>query len=97
MTQYTPGPWEKFPPGTIVANPDQCVIKRREDFDWIASVQISNIPNWRANARLIAAAPELLEAAKDVVDAYGCECLDDERTGHCPMCGLRTVMAEITK
>ena len=42
-----------------------------------------------ANAKLIAAAPDLLEAAEQVVAAYGCECLDEGPKNHCPMCALQ--------
>ena len=63
---HTPGPWKQFPPGTIVGHSGQAVIKREGDFDWVASVQIANSPNWEANARLIAAAPLMLEALEAI-------------------------------
>ena len=62
----TPGPWKQFPPGTIVGHSGQAVIKQEDAFDWVASaVQIANSPNWEANARLIAAAPELLAVLEE--------------------------------
>ena len=37
---------------------------------------------------------DLVANAQAVVDAYGCECLDGEPQGHCPMCGLRAALAK---
>ena len=50
--------------------------------------------NAEDNARLMAAAPEMLEAALAVVDAYGCECVDQGRPSHCPMCVLRKAITK---
>lgn len=50
---HTPGPW--VVKGTRVY-PDAPGI------DCIATMQVSNMPNWDADARLISIAPELLEA-----------------------------------
>ena len=61
MSTHTPGPWElSYDNGSgrdIVASPDPlpiCTVK----ISWVGHEQ------YRANARLIAAAPELLEAAQ---------------------------------
>ena len=49
---HTPGPWESSAPGT------QAIHYRGQD---VATVHCGN-KAWKANARLIAAAPEMLEA-----------------------------------
>lgn len=53
-TEHTPGPWKAF--GTAVYFPGI-----RGGFD------LRSCPNPEANARLIAAAPDLLDALKEVV------------------------------
>ena len=51
MGKHTSGPWEKA--GQIIVGPVSTV----------ALAQVcEGVPEWRANARLIAAAPDLLEA-----------------------------------
>ena len=57
-TQHTPGPWVDIGPNIYESGPP---------FNWVATVQTSNKPDWEANARLIAAAPELLEVLGDVL------------------------------
>lgn len=49
--QATPGPW-------VTANGGQTV-KNEEHFDWVATAQVSNVPEWRENARLVALVPEM--------------------------------------
>jgi len=53
--QHTPGPWRAK---------GHCIETEEYSFNWVASVQTSNVPEWEANARLIAAAPDLLEACQ---------------------------------
>lgn len=52
----TPTPWQLFPPGSVIGHSDKAVIKRKEDFDWVASVQVSNTPEWEENAKAIVSA-----------------------------------------
>lgn len=52
MSKHTPGPWKL----------DREVVVDREDLE-VATVDV-NQGKWEANARLIAAAPELLEALR---------------------------------
>lgn len=53
-------------------------------------------PEYEANARLIAAAPDMLEALQDLIEAYGCECLATEPSPHCFMCHGRAAIAKAT-
>jgi hypothetical protein len=48
--QHTPGPW--YVKGAAI-------LPEAPSFNWIGSVQASNMPEWEANARLIAASPEM--------------------------------------
>lgn len=61
--QHTPGPWfyDDSLKGRLVINSERASVAVIPYLDAEAI----------ANARLIAAAPELLEALKDMVDAYG--------------------------
>lgn len=65
MSAHTPGPWAHHPEDNIIAAPDG-----RGLIEWQArSVHVS-IEERDANARLIAAAPELLEALKGALAAW---------------------------
>lgn len=66
---HTPGPWVHH--NGIIGHSDTQVIKNDDRFDWVASVQVSNVPEWEANARLIVAAPELLKALEKFLAVYG--------------------------
>jgi len=55
------------PPGTIVCHNETCAIQKEgELLDWVCSVQVSNTPNWKENALLISAAPDLLAVANGI-------------------------------
>ena len=60
MEKHTPGPWRRNG-DTIDGNDYVSVVCCRGNY---APEFVSNADNWKANARLIAAAPELLEAAR---------------------------------
>ncbi len=82
MTGHTPGPWMIFPDGDIgsasVRRPDTTVIRA-------GTIKGETIGVAMANARLIAAAPDLLEFAANYLlsqddcirngDTHGCECV----------------------
>jgi hypothetical protein len=57
---HTPGPWAVKGTRIRDCNPG---------IDCIATMQVSNQPNWDADARLIAAAPEMLDALVMIRDA----------------------------
>ena len=60
MSKYTPGPWHTA---------GEQGVQIRSAKDQIAKVWTMRGNEWKANARLIAAAPDLLEALKEIVDA----------------------------
>lgn len=59
MSAHTPGPWqvEARRGETLICRSDSAVLAR-----------LAAAKEWRANARLIAAAPELLEALEDCAE-----------------------------
>lgn len=62
MTKHTPGPWE------IGETARDCILGRNGCRFTICVMQNTHRPEQKANARLIAAAPELLEACLAAVD-----------------------------
>ena len=70
-TEYTPGPW-------ITEHVGDCVeVVNEETLFTIARCGIKNGARSEANARLIAAAPELLEALEDVLSSEPGPSLND--------------------
>lgn len=55
--KFTPGPW-------VVGNDGYRVFVKpeRPSFDWVCTVQVSNVPEWQDNASFIASAPEMFAA-----------------------------------
>lgn len=100
-TKHTPGPWRHHlgrgsnprfhiqnQGGYQIASTVTLVMHR---------LAVEENTQREANARLIAAAPELLEALQGMVDSYGqaaCECIDPHVPGHCPCCIARAVIAK---
>ena len=75
--EHTHGPWRELAPVVIAATTDP---------GWGAIAHVSQAetePEGRANARLIAQAPALLEALEDLVTAQ--DRLEDDL---CPVCDL---------
>ena len=64
MSKHTPGPWHTA---------GEQGVQIRSAKDQIAKVWTMRGNEWKANARLIAAAPELLEALQSIAD-----CCDEE-------------------
>lgn len=83
--KHTPGPWAVEDPMdhclTIVANPEAPVYdwKLIATCDWPAEGDHDiTSAEMKANARLIAAAPDLLEAAQNAVEEWGMRAGDDD-------------------
>lgn len=63
MSQYTPGPWEVEGP-----NSTQLRVRAHLRFNVAKIRRLDSLSETEANARLIAAAPELLSILKEIVD-----------------------------
>ena len=68
MSKHTKGPW------AIYVNAPSDIVIRKMSKDGYELCSIARVSSGYANARLIAAAPELLEALQSVLD----NCLDSE-------------------
>jgi len=67
MNKYTPGPWKRVA-NSIKSRKANCVIVRLPALtDRVGDETPEQIERWDADARLIAAAPELLEALEDLL------------------------------
>ena len=93
-TKHTPGPWTNTPmQDTIWANDGDTMVARIADLPWKETPsgrRTSDCETEYANARLIAAAPELLEALQSFVSL----CPSPEGLGgHAPI-GAFFVIAE---
>lgn len=77
MAQHTPGPWEAGPnPKGICSN--EYVVRPAGEFPhgrWVADCGMGDEESV-ANARLIAAAPEMLAALKEIVEAHRTDTID---------------------
>lgn len=68
-TEHTPGPWINIPmQDTVWAEDGNLQVAKISELPWINGK--SNWVQEGANARLIAAAPELLEALKDLAKDF---------------------------
>ena len=65
MSKHTPGPWATDGGDTVVAMGNQIVVTA-------PAPDGASREEMKANARLIAAAPELLEALKGMLQAFLC-------------------------
>ena len=68
-TNNTPGPWNPV----LISKPSDraCVVTEKNEAGfaaWVCHVQTAHVETANANARLIAAAPELLEALIEMID-----------------------------
>jgi len=89
-TSYTPGPWKTAQRTTRGEFVTETHIYSANG-SHIAEVRPNQID---ANARLIAAAPDLLEALNGIMSGIGdgCECLDGEAKRHCFFCLARAAI-----
>lgn len=90
MNKHTPGPW------AIYVNAPSDIVIRKMSKDGYELCSIARVSSGYANARLIAAAPELLEALRGML------ALDEEhhQRGHCDddVCAeVRKALAAIAK
>jgi hypothetical protein len=67
--KHTPGPWHISQSGTYVRKSNGSIGDGPKDFN-VAEVNFPEDPEGRANARLIAAAPELLYALQSVLACF---------------------------
>lgn len=93
-TKHTPGKW-KVRNGVNEAFIDAPHIVCLAVVNSLDSTR-KEVAQCKANARLIASAPELLAALVDICEAYGCECIDPKHPNHCPMCLGRAAIAQAT-
>lgn len=86
MSKHTKGPWEARADWIVGFNGTLHIATIPRAFDGDYS---------EANALLIAAAPDLLEALKDVLDAFDClgEC-DCEGSSLCAVCNAQNAIAK---
>ncbi len=87
MSKHTPGPWQ------WTQHFDPTISIYKDGFGQIARLYDSSAGTGKANARLIAAAPDLLDALKSIAIAWKDEVLvhDDQREA------MRAATAAIAK
>lgn len=70
MTAHTPGPWKVVTPPDLSGDPHELSIKAGiVPIARISRAATIDLPEREANARLIAAAPDLLEALERIIRA----------------------------
>lgn len=95
MSKHTPGPW--FPIESVNAETQGLHLiwsRSKPNETGVLIARTCFAPQSEANARLIAAAPELLEACRraiDWLDELGCDCGTDE-PGTCAVCIVRAAI-----
>lgn len=67
MSKHTPGPWEQVADSIKSRTADCVVVRLPAQTDRVGDESPEQIARWDADARLIAAAPELLEALELIV------------------------------
>ncbi|MGK8745388.1 hypothetical protein ACRS6P_23250 [Pseudomonas aeruginosa] len=72
---YTPGPWDYWSGYNPVDELEAQITS--EDGDIVIASYNRQIPEGEANAKLLAAAPELLEALQGMLEVYGGQYNDD--------------------
>jgi hypothetical protein len=65
MTEHTPGPWSVGPWFDNYGEPEIIIEHKTDAGNLVIAVALGGLVGQEANARLIAAAPELLEAVRD--------------------------------
>lgn len=65
---FTPGPWRAIPTAFDLEKEQNAIVG---SFDVALPVHLISVPEMMENSNLIAAAPEMYEALKDVKDTLG--------------------------
>jgi len=89
MGMHTPGPWK-------LLNDGRQAIVRLDDGELIADLDIVDNDQANANARLIAAAPELLSLAIEFRETIHAEWCSSDGT-HCEECDAASAMIKATR
>ena len=106
MTQHTPGPWRYRQDGTVIAIEARYGRDGHDPDAWVGTQRVAAVSMYaEADARLIAAAPDLLELAESSLELLentwvggpcdsDCECiLHDLRAAIAKVCGEAVPMA----
>ena len=80
MSKHTPGPWVRVANSVKSRTADCVVVRLPAQTDRVGDESPEQIERWDADARLIAAAPDLLEALESLLAQV-------EQYGHKPECG----------
>ena len=92
MSKHTPGPWKRIA-NSIKSRKANCVIVRLPALtDCVGDETADQIKEWDANARLIAAAPDLLEALEEAVYMLGIQEINEDSKPY-----ERRIMAALAK
>lgn len=75
MSKHTPGPWHVIERTNGQAFSIGCQVQTKGNFvttHYIANITDGATPQAEADARLIAAAPDMLEALRELLGDFGC-------------------------
>jgi hypothetical protein len=92
MSKYTPAPWHYQEKSDAYTH-----IVRDADNRYVCGCSQDSSGNAEANARLVAAAPDLLEAAKKLIEGAESEGWDRTRGTDEPRTGISELRAAIAK
>ena len=91
MSKHTSGPW------AIYVNAPSDIVIRKMSKDGYELCSIARVSSGYANARLIAAAPELLEALKEAHNALELFASDESPSGQIAVAAVMQASAAIAK
>jgi hypothetical protein len=92
----SPAPWERRNASNLAG--DGPVIAPVGSFDWVATVQVSNVSEWRENAVLLISLRNALPQIAAVVEAASDPCLFDyDKVGEEKQEALRAALAALKK